>query len=46
MYFLVYVYMLVLQKSARNDIMSLTYQFITHLESKFTDTKVVVFTEG
>jgi hypothetical protein len=43
---IVYVYMLVLQKSARNDIMSLTYQFITHLESKFTDTKVVVFTEG
>ena len=37
---------LVLQKSATNDIMSLTYQFITHLKRKFTDTKVVVFTEG
>ena len=37
---------LVLQKSATNDIMSLTYQFITHLKRKFTNTKVVVFTEG
>jgi hypothetical protein len=32
---------LVLQKCATNDIMSLTYQFITRLERKFTDTKVV-----
>ena len=37
---------LILQKNATNDIMSLTYQFITPLERKFTDTKVVVFTVG
>ena len=37
---------LVLQKSATNDIMSLTYQYLTPLERKFTHTKVVVFTEG
>jgi hypothetical protein len=32
---------LVLQKSATNDIMSLTYQYVTPLKRKFTDTKVV-----
>jgi SNF family Na+-dependent transporter len=37
---------LVLQKSAKNDIMSSTYQFLTPRKRKFTDTKVVVFTEG
>jgi hypothetical protein len=37
---------LVLQKNATNDIMSITYQFLTPRKRKFTDTKVVVFTEG
>ena len=37
---------LVLQKSATNDIMSLTYQFLTPRKRKFADSKVVVFTEG
>ena len=37
---------LALQKRATNDIMSITYQFITHLDRKFTNTKVVVFMEG
>jgi hypothetical protein len=41
-----HIYIVILQKNATNDIMSLTYQFITPLERKFTDTKVVVFTEG
>ena len=37
---------LVLQKSATNDIMSLTFQYLIPLERKFTHSKVVVFTEG
>jgi hypothetical protein len=37
---------LVFQISATNDIMSLTYQYLTPLEHKFTHTKVVVFTKG
>ena len=37
---------LVLQKSATNYIMPLEVQYLTPLKCKFTDTKVVVFTEG
>jgi hypothetical protein len=37
---------LVSQKSATNDIMSLTVQYLTPLKRKFADAKVVLFMEG